>query len=106
MPTVRDVAKLAGVAPITVSRMINNKGHISEATRERVKAAIGQLGYVPNSVARSLRSRRTGLLALILTDITNPFFTSMARGVEETASDAGFSVIFCNTDESAYHTRR
>jgi len=100
MPTIRDVAKLAGVAPITVSRVINNNGYISEPTRKRVTAAIKKLGYVPNSLARSLRSRRTGMLALIVTDITNPFFTLIARGVEDTANDAGFSVIFCNTDES------
>jgi LacI family transcriptional regulator len=100
MPTIRDVAKLAGVAPITVSRVVNNTGYISEPTRKRVKAAIKRLGYVPNSLARSLRSRRTGMLALIVTDITNPFFTLIARGVEDTASDAGFCVIFCNTDES------
>jgi LacI family transcriptional regulator len=83
-----------------VSRVINNTGYISETTRKRVQAAIKKLGYVPNSLARSLRSRRTGILALVLSDITNPFFTSMARGVEDTANDAGFSVIFCNTDES------
>ncbi len=100
MPTIRDVAKLAGVAPITVSRVINNTGYISDSTRKRVTAAIKKLGYVPNSLARSLRSRRTGMLALIVTDITNPFFTLIARGVEDTANDAGFSVIFCNTDES------
>jgi LacI family transcriptional regulator len=100
MPTIHDVARLAGVAPITVSRVINNSGYISQKTRDRVKAAILELGYVPNTIARSLRSKRTNTLALVLTDITNPFFTALARGVEDTASDAGFTVIFCNTDES------
>lgn len=100
MPTIHDVARLAGVAPITVSRVINNSGYISQETRDRVEAAIVELGYVPNIIARSLRSKRTNTLALVLTDITNPFFTAIARGVEDTASDAGFTVIYCNTDES------
>ncbi len=100
MATIHDVAKLAGVAPITVSRVINRSGYFSPETRERVEKAIQELGYVPNTLARSLRSKRTNTLALILTDFTNPFFTTLARGVEDTASDAGFTVIFCNTDES------
>lgn len=100
MPTIQDVAKRAGVAPITVSRVINNSGYVSKTTRQRVEGVITELGYVPNTLARSLRSKRTNTLALIMTDITNPFFTMIARGVEDTASAAGFTVIFCNTDES------
>jgi LacI family transcriptional regulator len=100
MATIRDVAKQAGVAPITVSRVVNNSGYVSAKTRARVEAAIAELGYVPNVLARSLRSRRTNTLALILTDISNPFWTTVARGVEDAASAAGFNVIFCNTDES------
>jgi LacI family transcriptional regulator len=100
MATIRDVAKRAGVAPITVSRVINNSGYVNEQTRARVEAAIADLGYVPNVLARSLRSRRTDTLGLILTDISNPFWTTVARGVEDAASDAGFNVILCNTDES------
>lgn len=100
MANIRDVAKLAGVAPITVSRVINKSGYISAETRERVHAAINQLGYIPNTLARSLRSRQTHMLALVLTDITNPFWTTVARGVEDVASDAGFNLILCNTDES------
>ena len=100
MATIYDVAKRAGVASITVSRIINHSGYFSEEKRQRVEAAIAELGYVPNRLARGLRSKRTNILALVLTDITNPFFTTLARGVEDTASDAGFIVIFCNTDES------
>ena len=100
MATIHDVAKRAGVAPITVSRVINNSGYFSEDTRTRVEAAIAELEYVPNRLASSLRSKRTNTLALVITDITNPFFTTLARGVEDTASDAGYTVIFCNTDES------
>lgn len=85
MPTVHDVAKRAGVAPITVSRVINNSGYISESTRNRVEAVIKEIGYVPNTLARGLRSKRTNTLALVVTDITNPYFTLMARGVEDVA---------------------
>ncbi len=100
MATIHDVAQRAGVSPITVSRVINHSGYASQDTRERVEAAVAELGYVPNRLARSLRSKRTHTLALVITDITNPFFTTVARGVEDTASDAGYTVIFCNTDES------
>ncbi|MEJ2302878.1 MAG: LacI family DNA-binding transcriptional regulator [Anaerolineales bacterium] len=100
MPTIQDVAKRAGVAPTTVSRVINNSGYASEETRRRVEAAIEELGYVPNTLARGLRSKRTNTLALVVTDIANPFFTLIARGVEDTASASGFTVIYCNTDES------
>ncbi|HBY08933.1 MAG TPA: LacI family transcriptional regulator, partial [Chloroflexi bacterium] len=100
MPTIQDVAKRAGVAPITVSRVVNHSGYASEETRRRVETAVQELGYVPNTLARGLRSKRTHTLALVMTDITNPFFTLMARGVEDAASEAGFTVIFCNSDES------
>jgi LacI family transcriptional regulator len=100
MPTVLDVAKRAGVAPITVSRVINNSGYISQATRERVEAAVKELGYVPNTLARGLRSKQTKTLALVVTDITNPYFTLMARGVEDAAGAFDYTVVYCNTDES------
>lgn len=100
MSTIGDVAKRAGVSAMTVSRVINNSGYISQETRERVELAIAELGYVPNALARSLRFKQTKTIALVLTDITNPFFTTVARGVEDTASEQGFSVMFCNTDES------
>jgi LacI family transcriptional regulator len=98
-PTIRDVAQQAGVAPITVSRVVNNSGYVSQAARERVEAAIADLNYVPNTLARSLRFKKTRVLALIVTDITNPFWTTVARGVEDVANAHGFSLILCNTDE-------
>lgn len=98
--TIRDVAKLAGVAPITVSRALNNSGYVSAEVRARVEQAAAALDYVPNMLAHSFRSDRTHTLALVLTDITNPFWTTVARGVEDVASAQGFTVILCNTDES------
>jgi LacI family transcriptional regulator len=98
--TVRDVAQRAGVAPITVSRVLNGSGYVSAAVRARVEEAAAELRYVPNLLAHSFRSNRTHTLALVVTDITNPFWTTVARGVEDVASEHGFHVIFCNTDES------
>jgi LacI family transcriptional regulator len=106
MATLYDVAKRAGVAPITVSRVINNTGYVSQETRQRVLAAAEELGYVPNRLASSLRSRRSKVLALVLADISNPFFTLIARGVEDAASDQGYMVIYCNTDESEDEERK
>ncbi len=100
MTTITDVARRAGVSNMTVSRVVNNSGYASPDVRERVLAAVAELGYVPNALARSLHVKRTHTLALVLTDIGNPFFTTMARGVEDAASEQGFSVMFCNTDES------
>lgn len=100
MTTIRDVAKLAGVAPITVSRVLNNSGYVKAGTRQRVEQAAAELHYVPNMLAHSFRSHRTNTLALVVTDITNPFWTTVARGVEDVASAAGYSVFYCNTDES------
>lgn len=100
MSTIRDVAKLAGVAPITVSRVINDTSYVRQETRERVEAAIEELGYVPNMLGPSLRFKQTMTLAMIITDITNPFWTTVARGVEDISQANGYSTILCNTDES------
>ena len=99
MSTIRDVAQRAGVSTMTVSRVINRSGYTSAETRARVERAIAELGYVPNAVARHLRSKVTKSIALVLSDITNPFFTTIARGVEDVAGPRGFGVMFCNTDE-------
>jgi LacI family transcriptional regulator len=102
MATIRDVAKRAGVAPITVSRVLNNTGYISEDTRARVEAAIRELHYIPNTLSRSLRFKKTNTIALFVSDITNPFWTTITRGVEDAGSEEGYSVILCNTDENQH----
>src|SRR5689334_12607439 len=99
MTTLQDVAKRAGVAPITVSRVVNNTGYVREDTRLRVEAAIRELQYIPNTISRSLRLKKTNTLALLVSDITNPFWTTVTRGVEDASSEHGLSVILCNTDE-------
>ncbi len=100
MTTIKDVARKAGVSTMTVSRVINKSGYASENTRTRVERAVAELGYVPNALARHLRSKRTRTVALVLSDVTNPYFTTIARGVEDVAAAHRFAVMFCNTDES------
>jgi LacI family transcriptional regulator len=100
MTTMSDVARLAGVSTMTVSRVVNGSGYAGAATRARVEAAVAELGYVPNALARQFRSKRTKTVALVVSDISNPFFTTIARGVEDFFVDHGFSVIYCNSDES------
>ena len=98
--TIEDVAREAGVSRQTVSRAINAKDEISAETRDRVLRAVKALGYRPSSVARGLATRHTFTIGLVVPDITNPFFPEIARGVEDVARAAGYSVFLCNTDES------
>ena len=106
MSTITDVARRAGVSTMTVSRVLNGSGYTSAQTRAKVEAAIDELGYVPNALARQLRSKRTKTIALVVSDISNPFFTTIARGVEDFSAGHGFSVMYCNTDESPAEERR
>lgn len=98
MATIRDVAKLAGVSVATVSRVLNRKGYVNSETKQKVEDAIAKLQYHPNAVARGLAGKKTGTIALILPDITNPFFPEMAKGVEDVARSRGYTVILCNSD--------
>lgn len=104
--TIREVAKHASVGTMTVSRVVNKTGYVTEETRKRVEKAIDELGYVPNSHARGLRSSRSDTIALIVTDFTNPFFTTLARGVEDAASESGLLVLLGNTDEVEHEELR
>lgn len=97
--TIRDVAQLAGVGTMTVSRVASGRGYVSPKMRQRVEAAIAELGYVPNQQARGLRSSRTGTLGLIVSDITNPYFTTLARGVEDAARPHGSLLLLASSDE-------
>ena len=106
MPRLVDVAKRAGVSAMTVSRVVNDSGPVSPAVRARVEQALTETGYMPNTLARSLRSKRTDTLALVLADMTNPFFTTLAHGVETAAREAGLMLVLANTDESEHEERR
>lgn len=97
MATIYEVAKLAGVSPATVSRVFNGMG-VSEEKKVAVREAARELRFTPNRTARSLRRQASEVIALVLPDIENPYFTEMARGVEDVASEAGYSVVMCNSD--------
>jgi LacI family fructose operon transcriptional repressor len=99
MPSIKDVARVAGVSVSTVSRVLSDADHVRPEVYERVQAAIEQLGYRPNLVARSLRSQQSKTIGLIVSDIRNPFFAELSRAVEDTAYEQGFSLLLCNTDE-------
>jgi LacI family transcriptional regulator len=94
----RDVAEKARVSIKTVSRVVNRQGEISDATRQRVLAAIAELGYRPSKVARALVTQHTDTVGLVLGDISNPFFPEVARGVLDVAEAQGYNVFLCNSD--------
>ena len=95
--TIKDVARPAGVSPMTVSRVINGTERVRPETRRRVEEAISELGYVPSRLARGLSGQRTGTLALIVPDVANPFFTLIVRAAEDVARRAGYRIILCDT---------
>jgi LacI family transcriptional regulator len=98
-PTIADVARLAGVSKSTVSRVLNENMHyMRPETRERVAQAISVLGYNPSSVARSLISKRTHAVGLLVSDISNPFYADVIHGVEDVAIARGYDVFLCNTN--------
>lgn len=97
--TMLDIAKKAGVSKATVSMVLNKRDQsISEETKEKVLKLAEELNYIPNSLARGLSTKKTGTIGIILPDITNPFFASIARAIEDAANSLGYNVIFCNTD--------
>lgn len=101
--TIKDIAKMAGVSIATVSMILNNKDEsISSSTRERVLKIIEENNYISNKMARSLVTRQTKTIGLVIPDITNPFFPELARGAEDKANEAGYNIIFCNTDDDLH----
>lgn len=100
MVTVYDVAQRAGVSIATVSRALNDRSRISPETRRRVLAAAAELGYQPNDLARSLVGKATQTIALLLPDITNPFFPELVKGVQTVADERGHLLLLChNADD-------
>jgi LacI family repressor for deo operon, udp, cdd, tsx, nupC, and nupG len=99
-PTIYDVARLAGVAPSTVSRAFSRPGRVGAESAARVHAAAAELGYRVNPLARSTQSGRTGTVGLIVSDVTNPVHFGVIRGVEEAAADAGYTLLLADAQES------
>ncbi|MGM9472714.1 LacI family DNA-binding transcriptional regulator [Pseudarthrobacter sp. YS3] len=98
-PTIKDVAALSGVATSTVSRALSQPGRVHWATKERVEAAAAELGYVPSSLARAMSSSRTGIVALLVPDITNGFFLDIIRGTQRQLRASGFTQLLVDTEE-------
>ena len=101
--TITDIAAATGVAPSTVSRALNRPGRVSAATRERIQAAARELDYRPNAQARALASGRTGTVALVVSDVTNPFYFGMIRGTQQQLKAAGYAHLLIDTEDSGEH---
>jgi LacI family transcriptional regulator len=99
MATIKDVAARAGVSYTTVSHVVNKTKRVSDHVRSEVESAIHELGYVPNTVARSLKRRTTLTIGLLISNSTNPFFAELARGIEDACYQRGYSVILCNSED-------
>ncbi len=100
LPTIYDVARAAGVAPSTVSRAFSRPGRVKSETAERIRAVAAELGYRTNPIARALPTGRTGMIAMVLSDITNPFYFEIIRGAEAAAAEAGYTLLLADAQES------
>lgn len=99
--TIRDVAAEAGVSITTVSRSLNGSGRVGRQTRERVAGVAARLGYQPNDLARSLHGKGSGTIAVLVPDITNPFFPELVKGVQAVTNEQGSLLLLCQTNEDA-----
>jgi LacI family transcriptional regulator len=106
VPTIVEVAKLARVSIATVSNVIRASKKVSPELEERVRKAIRELDYYPNEIARSLKVKQTRMLSMVLPDITNPFFSDVIRGAEDSAYERGYFLMTANTDEKIGRERR
>jgi LacI family transcriptional regulator len=106
MPTIKEVARRARVSVGTVSNVISGASTVKAGLRERVELAIQELNYHPDHIARSLKSRRTNTLAIVISDITNPFFPLVVRGAEDAASKRGYLLTIFNTDDHVERERQ
>lgn len=97
--TIKDVARVAGVSPATVARVVGNYGHVSGSTKLKVEKVVKELRYEPDAIARSMIKKMTNTIGLSISDVSNPFFTTLIRGVEDVANQNGYNLILCNSDE-------
>ena len=106
MTTIRDVAKAAGVSTATVSAVVNGTAYVSPQLRARVQAAVGHLNYAPSRAAQSLKSGRSQLIALVVSDLANPFFARIVCAAEAAVAAWGYSLVVFNSDEKPDNERR
>jgi LacI family transcriptional regulator, repressor for deo operon, udp, cdd, tsx, nupC, and nupG len=106
LSTIEDVAKLAGLSRTTVSRVLNDHPYVSDEKKRLVQQAVEQLGYVPNSAARTLRNQRTGIIAVLIPKIATPFFSQLIEKLEMSASAKNYQLIICQTQFSKQKERK
>src|SRR5690242_17784186 len=99
-PTLVDIARRAGVAPMTVSRVVNESGYVSAGVREKVMRAVEELNYHPNGLARSLKRQRTHVVGVLLPDIVNPFSGELVSGIQEILLSRGYASFICTSERS------
>lgn len=96
-PGIKDVAKVAGVSPTTVSRVLNNRGYISEETRKKVYDAMEEINYYPNEIARALLNNRTYFVGVIVPTVTSPFHGEVVEQIEYYLSQKNYKMLLCNS---------
>jgi len=101
MATINDVAKRAGLSVSTVSRVFNNRGYISEQTRQKVMDVSRELGYYPSEVARALQRKHTNVIGVIVPYISHPFFSSFVQALDRVCSAKGYKIMLCNSNHEA-----
>lgn len=106
MPVIKDVAHLAGVSITTVSYVMNNSKPVADATRIRVEDAMNQLGYRPNLMARGLKTKKTGMIGVVIPDLYSSYFSRLLAEVEETLYTAGLQMLLCNSKELFVREKR
>lgn len=104
MVTIKDIARIAGVAPSVVSRAINNKYGVKESTRQRILEIARELNYYPNAAARSLVTRKTQTIGVMMADISEPYYSQIIKGMEFVADKTGFTLLFSNSQEQVEHS--
>ena len=97
MATIKDVARVSGVSVTTVSRVLNNKGYISDLTKKKVHEAMAELSYEPSEIARSLFRRKSNMIGLIVPNVAHPFFAELTSHIESYAQTKGYKILLCNS---------
>ena len=96
-PGIKEVAAVAGVSPTTVSRVLNNRGYISQETRDKVHAAMKRINYTPNDIARAMLNGRLNLIGMIVPYVSSPFHAQVVQVIEHTLAENGFKMLLCNS---------
>lgn len=96
-PGIKEVAAVAGVSPTTVSRVLNNRGYISQETRDKVHAAMKRINYTPNDIARAMLNGRLNLIGMVVPYVSSPFHAQVVQVIEHTLAENGFKMLLCNS---------